>query len=225
MLSKALAQNISKVVDFLEYKTDLETNDDSTSVCVSVFSNDVIQMGVTNRVFHDVALFLSEKNLEFQVKFEHFYIQDPLPNDSAARFKIVDIHLPRNPGALFQEIRQKYLTINSVEKISLKEARIKYYPEDCVLEINGKQCRLPVHKNQSDLCKYFFSEPGKKVGESAPCDEVAAVMTGFHVNKVGKEHMRAVQDAMYALNKRVKKEFLTDDNLLGWTSRSLCRNF
>lgn len=82
-------------------------------------------------------------------------------------------------------------------------------------------CQLPPFQNEHDFCRVMFKY---KVGESVDWSVIFEQMSG-NAEVIGDDgNKRTVQDTMYAINNRVKKDLNTEDNLFTWKNKSVKRN-
>jgi|GEM_PF-3217778 hypothetical protein len=107
-------------------------------------------------------------------------------------------------------------------KNELAEKTITFNDESARILIGEIPLQLPPFQNEHCLCRVIFK---RKIHEPVDWSLVYKEMTGDIEEIADKKKMRAVQDAMYALNNRVKKEANTDDSLFSWEGKSMARNF
>lgn len=109
--------------------------------------------------------------------------------------------------------------------ISLKDHVVSFDDSKPHVSVNGKNCPLPLHKNEHYLCRVMFEY---LVGEAIDWSEVFEKMNGFTRKPTGrneKNDRKSVQDTMYAVNARVKEILHTKDELFAWKSNTITRNF
>jgi len=110
---------------------------------------------------------------------------------------------------------------SEIELFVLKKNEIDFDKVRSVLLIGNAKCSLPPYKNEYDLCKVMFEH---QTNEPVSWDEVYEEMTEKQPDSHQK-NTRTVQDAMYALNKRVQRTFNTGDELFSWKNKTIIRNF
>lgn len=113
------------------------------------------------------------------------------------------------------------LIIDFSDKLSPK-ATSKFIDEDGVLVVGKHRIKLPPFKNEHCLCRVMFS---RKLGEPVSWDLINEEMSGKELEIDSKNRRRTVQDAMYAINDRIKKYANTDDDFLSWKGKCIRRNF
>lgn len=109
--------------------------------------------------------------------------------------------------------------------MSLKDHVVSFDDSKPHVSVNGKNCPLPLHKNEHYLCRVMFEY---LVGEAIDWSEVFEKMNGFTRKPIGrneKNDRKSVQDTMYAVNDRVKEILHTKDDLFSWKSNTITRNF
>ena len=108
------------------------------------------------------------------------------------------------------------------DKIKLARRSIKFEDAEAHILIGETSVALPPFQNEHCLCRVVFK---RKIHEPVDWSLIYKEMTGDSEEVADKKKMRTVQDAMYGLNDRIKKELDTDDNLLSWKNKSISRNF
>lgn len=111
------------------------------------------------------------------------------------------------------------------KKIKLGEYKIKFDDAKPVIVIDGKECPLPPFKNEHYFCRAMFKyEIGEFIDWSQIYEDMSGILEKLDKKDTGK-HKRSVQDAMYAVNKRIKEIVGTDDELFTWKNKSIKRNY
>lgn len=88
--------------------------------------------------------------------------------------------------------------------------------------IGDKKCSLPPAKNEEYLAKVMFARP---TGEFVDWSIIYKEMTGTEAVIGSGQDSKSVRDTMNRLNKRVQEVIGTNDKLLSWKNKSVCRNF
>lgn len=112
-----------------------------------------------------------------------------------------------------------------VPVLSLEGKVVTFDSIEAKISVEGKNCQLPPYKNEHSLCTAMFEY---RKGEAVDWSEVFEKMSGFTRTPTGrntKNDTRSVQDAVYAVNTRVRETFHTEDDLFSWQSKSVIRNF
>jgi hypothetical protein len=156
-------------------------------------------------------------------------------NGSRIFFLFADdkIHLQR----LHQYVREKMIDCKAndldnnksrLNKIKLDSKKVRFDNISGVIIIGDQNVRLPLYKDEYDLCKDMFK---KKLRLPVSWDIIYDKMTGKNLISGGKKldairkNWQKVNDAMKRVNNRVRKEINTDDNLFSWNNKTVIRNF
>ena len=81
---------------------------------------------------------------------------------------------------------------------------------------------LPPFKNEHYLCRVIFK---RAIHQPIDWSLIYKEMTEDDEEITEKKNARMVQDAVYRLNERIKKEVNTDDGFFSWRNKSVIRNF
>ena len=122
--------------------------------------------------------------------------------------------------ALFDRINTAMPENRSI--ISLKDEKIIFNDEQSAIQVGKYSCALPPFKNEHYFCQAMFSHLPK---EPVDWSIIYKQMNGNAADIAEEKHKRMVQDAMYALNNRIKETINTDDALFTWENRTIKRNF
>jgi len=121
---------------------------------------------------------------------------------------------------LYRKFADEYQKRNRRQLTStLRAKNITFSENDSAIIVDGDACNLPPLKNEHDLCVVMFKH---KVSKPVDWSVVYEKMTGDE-NFEGK--WRRVYDTMRRTNKRVMKCFNVEDELFGWQSLTIKRNF
>lgn len=111
-------------------------------------------------------------------------------------------------------------------KIDLKSAKITFNDEEAVIKIGNQKCQLPPFKNEHYFCRAMFQFPIKEfVDWSTIYEKYEGMESKNKMPSNPKKDKRTIQDAMYAINKRIKEVISTGDNLFTWKEKSIKRNY
>ena len=111
-------------------------------------------------------------------------------------------------------------------KTSLVSKRIIFSNEKGLLSFDGRKCTFPPYKNEHCLCRVMFEHPvGQPVDSSVISLEVFGDDAPENDPRRREAKLRAIKDTVYAVNRRVRIAFNTNDNLLSWKGRTVTRNF
>lgn len=109
----------------------------------------------------------------------------------------------------------------SKSKVKLKSVEIKFDDDKAIIKIGNQDCQLPPFKNEHSFCRAMFQFPIK---EFADWSIIYEKYEGKESNDP-KKNKRTIQDAMYAVNKRIKGVINTSDDLFTWEEKSIKRNY
>ncbi|HRH55419.1 MAG TPA: hypothetical protein PK609_00960 [Candidatus Paceibacterota bacterium] len=118
----------------------------------------------------------------------------------------------------------------SARKVTLAGSVVRFDDKAANIIIGNTFVHLAPTKNQHDLARVAFSHG---IGEIIQWSEVYEVYDprGSDTREEGpgrrtpQQESQTVKDAIYALNKRIKKELNTDEDLITWQKKTLRRNF
>jgi hypothetical protein len=107
-------------------------------------------------------------------------------------------------------------------KISLVGKRVWFDDAKSTIFINTTACPLPPAKSEDYLARAMFNRP---VAEPVDWSIIHQEMTGNSEVIGSKIDQKSLRDTMGRLNERIKEVVCTDDRLLSWKNKSICRNF
>lgn len=106
-------------------------------------------------------------------------------------------------------------------ELALKDHKVSFDDAQPAIVVGRRRCALPGFTNQHFLCRAMFE---RAPGEAVDWSLIDSEMTGSpEVSDANR--MRVVQDAMYAVNRRIKETVNTEDDLFSWGRKTLQRNF
>ncbi len=121
-----------------------------------------------------------------------------------------------------EKLNAVYNKVIRKSKNVLAEKVISFDDKSARILIGEISIQLPPFQNEHCLCRVIFR---CKIHEPIDWSVVYKEMTGDIDEIADKTKKRSVQDTMYAVNNRVKKEANTDDALMSWRGKSIARNF
>lgn len=112
-----------------------------------------------------------------------------------------------------------------LKKVNLKSVSITYDDDKPSIQINKQPVPLPPYKNEHYLCRAIFQYPAKEFIDWSIIFEAMDKVLNSTSKKDSQKDKRMVQDAMYAVNNRIKEVINTDDDLFTWKEKSIRRNY
>ena len=107
------------------------------------------------------------------------------------------------------------------EVFSLKDKKVEFDEVISAIIVEGKKCSLPPAKNEEYFARAIFS---REINESVDWSVLYYEMTGSDVADVSKNR-KTLMDTVYRLNKRIKRIFKTNDDLISCKDKSIKRNY
>ncbi len=137
---------------------------------------------------------------------------------STATTRIEIVKMP--PFKLEDPIKRR-----SLKKNSLRAASIELDDNNSSIKIDRKAIPLPPYKNEHFFCRAIFQHPVNEfVDWSIIFESMDKALNSVTKNDSEKDK-RMIQDTMYAVNKRIREVFNTDDDLFTWKEKAIKRNF
>lgn len=122
---------------------------------------------------------------------------------------------------LLRKVKDSLPDVKEQKKISLGSHEVIFIEEDGSIKVGDRVSPLPPQKNEHDLCRVMFKH---SVDTPVDWSVIYQQMAGSEP-VADKKYARSVQDAMYAVNKRIQKDINTDDSLFSWENKSIRRNY
>lgn len=112
-------------------------------------------------------------------------------------------------------------------KTSLALQRIIFNDNRAMITAGDMKCQLPPYKNEHFLCRAMFQFPPKEfIDWSIIYEKMENIKLTDEAKSDSKnKDKRAIQDAVYAINDRIKDVFNTNDKLFTWKEKSIARNY
>ncbi len=121
-----------------------------------------------------------------------------------------------------ERLKAAYNKVGRNPKNKLAEKTVVFDDENARILIGEIPIQLPPFQNEHCLCRVIFKH---KIHKPVDWSLAYKEMTGDAAEVADKAKRRPVQDAMYAVNNRVKAGANTDDALMSWKGKSIARNF
>jgi hypothetical protein len=115
--------------------------------------------------------------------------------------------------------------VDDITKINLSDNSISFDDDKAKIIIGKKECQLPAYKNEHYFCRAIFQHPVNEFVDWSIIFENMDKTLNSGNKKDSTKDKRSIQDAMYAINKRIKGVVNTDDDLFAWKDKSVKRNY
>lgn len=110
--------------------------------------------------------------------------------------------------------------------VELVSKEIHFNDEEAKIVIGEEDCQLPPFKNEHFFCRAMYEFPAKEfIDWSIIYEKYEGIKSKDKSPNDPTKDKRAIQDTMYALNKRIKRVINTSDNLFTWQEKSIKRNY
>jgi hypothetical protein len=216
-----LATEVLGIINLIDFR--LINTEDIENYPIGFFLEDFIKLNLSEDDFRVLLKFLLKKGLlnNINTTDEDFEIEPGRKIDYR-------IYPEQFPGIFVVEINKNYNTLKNQllrelknesnnSKINLSDFEVIFNDTKPALLIGDKECPLPPFKNEHYLCREMFKIPKNEFIDWSLISE--------RMDKSENIKMRSIQDALYALNDRVKEIIGTDDNMLSWQNKSIKRNY
>jgi hypothetical protein len=123
------------------------------------------------------------------------------------------------------KIRGEKVPIDKPVKTTLHGKPIEFDETRPAILVDGKRYQLPPAQNEDYLARVMFRH---RVGEFVDWSMIYSEMTGADPQETDIENpknMKMVRDTMNRLNGRLQELLNTEDDLLAWKNKSICRNY
>lgn len=194
-------------------KSRLKTYDISEKI--GIFPHDYVETGLSRATFFDSLSELKKHGYVDLIDFteEDWYIGDD------GRLLDADMY----PGDYRVKANESILKLADLPsgKIELKGRKIVFNDTASMIVCGKMSCPIEANTIHQDLCSFIFK---KKPGELIDWED-AAIAIGRDADDLTRQDRRAVIDAIIAINKKVKRNFNTDDILIRSENKFIARNF
>ena len=130
-------------------------------------------------------------------------------------------------GRILTNVEKGLQSVNRDTPMLLNNYPIEFIDEKAILRWNNKDCEMPPYKNEHYFCRVMYNSQ-HPIKVAVDWSIIFEEMEEFPDKSKGRDDskdMRSIQDTMYALNKRVKDVFNTQDSLFSWKNKSVVRNY
>jgi len=218
-----LSKDLEKVLDLLEYRFEIRSNNGQQ---LSLEFEDLRRADIEVEPFAIALHHLKELMPQIKIKNVFDFVNEDPSNvyqETGTMPTLAEVIVPVGFKDLLQKFRKDHNITTESRKKTLTGMQVSFDTRSSVLAIGDFTCQLPPTMNEDQLCRVLFSHDKGKVIDWS---EIAMQTSGLTFEQLDlKKHKRPIQDTMYAVNQRVKKNLNTDDNLFSWEKNTIRRNF